>query len=242
MLNFILLMIFHIIGDFYLQSDKVARCKNARVSDKCKPCTKCKEKASMNFKYIVIHSLIYVIPFLLLLFMMDVMAAAIVIVMLTASHIVIDTISCCANKKLKATVVFLIDQAVHTGGLYLIFRFTSFNVVFSTYEGLIKIAFIVLLLIAPCSILINKLMEDTFPESVAMGLFDVGSIIGILERLLVIIFAYLGDLAAIAIIVTVKTWARTADLKENDFRNRYLLGTLASLVSAALVFMLYKIM
>lgn len=101
-------------------------------------------------------------------------------------------------------------------------------------------AFTVLLLIAPCSVMINKLMEDTFPGSVSVGLFDVGSIIGILERLLVVIFAYLGDLAAIAIIITVKTWARTADLKKKGFRNRYLLGTLASLVSAALVFMLYK--
>lgn len=240
MLNYILLMMLHLVGDFYLQSDKVARCKNARISDKCKSCDKCKDGASLNFAYIIIHSLIYVVPFLLLFFITNIKTLAIIIGTLIVSHVLVDTISCWLNKKMKATVVFLIDQAVHFAILYLIFRYADFAVISSTYETFVKVAFTVLLLIAPCSVMINKLMEDTFPGSVSVGLFDVGSIIGILERLLVVIFAYLGDLAAIAIIITVKTWARTADLKKKGFRNRYLLGTLASLVSAALVFMLYK--
>ena len=240
MLNYVQLMIMHLIGDFYLQSDKVARCKNARISDNCKACTKCKKGSSLNFGYVVLHSLIYVIPFLLLLFMENIKTVAAIVVALLLSHVLIDAIACWANKKAKATVVFLIDQAVHFGVLYLICKYASLDMISSAYATPIKVTFIVLLLIAPCSILINKLMEDTFPGSVSVGLFDVGSIIGILERLLVVIFAYLGDLAAIAIIITVKTWARTADLKKKGFRNRYLLGTLASLVLAALVFMLYK--
>lgn len=73
-----------------------------------------------------------------------------------------------------------------------------------------------------------------------MKVFDVGSIIGILERFLVIIFAYFEDFAAIAIIITVKTWARTNDLKEPDFRNKYLVGTLASMVLALVIFILAK--
>ena len=240
MLNYVQLMIMHLIGDFYLQSDKVARCKNARISDNCKSCTKCQKGSSLNFGYVVLHSLIYVIPFGLLLFMADTKTVAAIVVALVISHIIVDSVACWANKKTKVTVVFLIDQAVHSGVLYLIYKYSGIEMLSSAYATPIKVALIVLLLIAPCSILINKLMEDTFPGSVSVGLFDVGSIIGILERLLVVIFAYLGDLAAIAIIITVKTWARTADLKKKGFRNRYLLGTLASLVSAALVFMLYK--
>ncbi len=242
MLNYVLLIIMHLIGDFYLQSDKVARCKNARISDKCNSCTKCKKGSRLNFGYVVLHSLIYVIPFLLLFFITQIKTLAIVIAALIASHILVDSIACWASKKAKATVIFLIDQAIHFGTLYLIYRFADFDAIPSEYATPIKVAFVVLLLVAPCSILINKLMEDIFPGSVSIGLFDVGSIIGILERLLVVIFAYLGDLAAIAIIITVKTWARTSDLKKKGFRNRYLLGTLASLVSAALVFMLYRIM
>lgn len=240
MLDYVQLMIMHLIGDFYLQSDKVARCKNARISDKCKDCTKCKKGSSLNFGYVVIHSLIYIIPFLLQFFMTNIKTVIVIGAVLLGSHILIDSAACWANKKAKVTVVFLIDQVVHSGVLYLICKYAGLEMLSSAYATPIKVAFIVLLLIAPCSILINKLMEDTFPGSVSVGLFDVGSIIGILERLLVVIFAYLGDLAAIAIIITVKTWARTADLKKKGFRNRYLLGTLASLVLAALVFMLYK--
>ena len=84
-------------------------------------------------------------------------------------------------------------------------------------------------------------MKDVFSDTVEAGLFDVGSIIGILERVLVVVFAYLGDLAVIAVIITVKTWARSKDLEDPSFRNKYLLGTLASMVLAALVFMLYKL-
>lgn len=94
----------------------------------------------------------------------------------------------------------------------------------------------------PCSIFISKLFEDLYYESVYSGIFDIGSIIGILERFLVVIFALFGDFAAIAIIITVKTWARTNDLKEKDFRNKYLLGTLASLVLALCCYILFKIM
>lgn len=242
MLNFTLLMVLHLIGDFYLQSDKIARCKNARISSKCNSCTKCKKGSSLNLGYVVLHSLIYAIPFLLLLVVTNFKTLIAILVILVVSHVVVDSIACWANKRTKVTLAFLGDQVVHFGVLYLICSYAHFDEISSVYTTPIKVAFIVLLLIAPCSILINKLMEDTFPDSVSVGLFDVGSIIGILERLLVVIFAYLGDLAAIAIIITVKTWARTADLKEKEFRNRYLLGTLASLVAAALVFMLYRIL
>ena len=92
----------------------------------------------------------------------------------------------------------------------------------------------------PCSIVINKLFKDIYPDTEEMGIFDVGSMIGIMERILTVIFAYFGNFPAIAIIITVKTWARTNDLKEPEFRNKYLLGTLTSLVLALLIFIVYK--
>ena len=61
------------------------------------------------------------------------------------------------------------------------------------------------------------------------------------ERALVLIFASFGDFAAIAIIITIKTWARSNDLKDPEFRNKYLLGTLASLVLALIAFLIYRL-
>ena len=105
-------------------------------------------------------------------------------------------------------------------------------------------ALIILLLIMPSSVIINKLFEDVFSKNKEAGLFDVGSIIGVLERGLVLIFSCFGDFAAIAIIITVKTWARSNDLKQDDdrFRDKYLLGTLASLVLALLIFLIYNVL
>ena len=92
----------------------------------------------------------------------------------------------------------------------------------------------------PCSIMISKLFKDIYPNTAEIGMFDIGSIIGIMERILTVIFAYFENFPAIAIIITVKIWARTNDLKEPEFRNKYLLGTLTSLVLALLVFIIYK--
>ena len=92
----------------------------------------------------------------------------------------------------------------------------------------------------PCSITINKLIQDIYPNSNETGMFDVGSMIGVMERIWTVVFACLGNFSAIAIIITIKTWARTNDLKETELRNKYLLGTLTSLVWALLIFIIYN--
>lgn len=48
MVNFLFFMVLHLIGDFYLQTTKVARCKNAKVSPVCNQCAKCKKGAKLN--------------------------------------------------------------------------------------------------------------------------------------------------------------------------------------------------
>ena len=71
MINFILLLILHLIGDFYLQTDKVAKCKGAQISSECNRCKqtkKCTADTKFKLGYIIIHSLIYALPFLVLLF------------------------------------------------------------------------------------------------------------------------------------------------------------------------------
>lgn len=96
----------------------------------------------------------------------------------------------------------------------------------------------------PCSIMINKLFNDIYPDSDdEKGIFDIGSIDWDCGKDSDSDFCYvLGIIPAIAIIITVKTWARTNDLQEPEFRNKYLLGTLTSLVLALLIFIGYKML
>lgn len=241
MVNFIILIILHLLGDFYLQTAKIAKCKNAKIDSACHDCTKCKKNSKVNYKYIFIHIMLYFVPFITLFFMTDWFSALIIILILLVSHGIIDALSCFFNKKAKRTLVFILDQFLHIGILYLIYKIFSFNSVFDKYTIAAKTIFTVLILIAPCSIFINKLFEDLYPDTINKGIFDIGSIIGILERFLVIIFSYYQNFAAIAIIITVKTWARSNDLKELEFRNKYLLGTLASLVLSLCSYILFKI-
>ncbi|HEY7133346.1 MAG TPA: DUF3307 domain-containing protein [Candidatus Limnocylindrales bacterium] len=62
----------------------------------------------------------------------------------------------------------------------------------------------------------------------------VGATIGILERILIVVFVLTGSQAAIGFVVAAKTLARFRLLDDRDFAEYYLLGTLAS-VSVAII-------
>lgn len=241
MVNYLPLIILHLLGDFYLQTTKVAQCKNAKKGLACGECEECKDDSWINKKYLLVHSLLYIVPFFILYFIIGCADATVVIGVLLVTHILVDTATCYFNKKNKQTVVFIVDQALHLGIICLIPRFVAFNYnIYDCYYAVLKVIFACFMLIMPCSILINKLFKDIYPQSNEMGMFDIGSIIGVMERILTFIFACFESFPAIAIIITVKTWARTNDLKEPEFRNKYLLGTLTSLVLALIIFVVYK--
>lgn len=239
--KYLILFVLHLLGDFYLQTTKVAQCKNARKGTACGTCKKCKDSSWINWKYLLFHSLLYIVPFGVLYFCMRGIYVIAVISILFVTHILIDAVSCYFNEKNKQTVVFIIDQALHVGIICLLSQFVIFSYyIDDCYYAVLKIVFTGLMLIMPCSIMINKLFKDIYPQSNEMGMFDIGSVIGVMERILTFIFACFESFPAIAIIITVKTWARTNDLKEPEFRNKYLLGTLTSLVLALIIFIVYK--
>lgn len=62
----------------------------------------------------------------------------------------------------------------------------------------------------------------------------VGTTIGVLERILIVVFVLTGSEAAIGFVVAAKTLARFRLLDDRDFAEYYLLGTLAS-VSVAII-------
>lgn len=137
----------------------------------------------------------------------------VIIIVLLITHLLIDLGTCYFNKKTRQTVVFILDQLLHIGVLCNMSRVLSVCYDLSDFYKTLKIVFLGLMLIMPCSIMINKLFNDIYPDSDdEKGIFDIGSMIGIMERILTVIFASFGNYPAIAIIITVKTWARTNDL------------------------------
>ena len=241
MVNLLILLIFHILGDFYLQTSKIAKCKNAYVEESCNTCNKCKKNSFVNNKFLLLHTFLYIVPFFLLFCTTKWTSALFIIAMLLFSHYAIDIVSCYLNKRIKQCFVFVFDQALHIAILLETYFLFEFDSTFFPYQTIIKIIFSVLLLAVPSSVFINKLFCDLFPQANQGKIFEVGSIIGMFERALAFIFACFGNFAAIAIIISIKTWARTNDLKDHEFRNKFLLGTLASLVFSLIAFLIYNL-
>ena len=104
MVKYLILIILHLVGDFYLQSTKVALCKNAKKGSACGDCKKCKDGSWINWKYLIVHSLVYIVPFFVLYLIMRIVYATIVVGILLVTHMVIDTVSCYFNKKNKQTL------------------------------------------------------------------------------------------------------------------------------------------
>ena len=81
---------------------------------------------------------------------------------------------------------------------------------------------------------VNALPASASAPAAVGGSAQVGATIGILERLLIVVFVLAGTDAAIGFVVAAKTLARFRLLDDRDFAEYYLLGTLGS-VSVAIV-------
>ncbi len=77
------------------------------------------------------------------------------------------------------------------------------------------------------------LRRHRLPE--AGGLRRGGAVIGVLERALTLTFVLLGQYTAVALIVNAKSIARFPELKDRQFAEYYLVGTLSSMLFATLV-------
>lgn len=214
----------HVLGDFYFQTNKMASKKD---------------------KYIVSHVIIYTVTIMTIYWLMtrskDVIVLGLFVLM---THFLIDWFNQYINKKNQniSVLTFIIDQTLHIAIL------TTFLVM---YDGIVVIkeqvntvlllTTIILYLIMPSSILIDKVLEMVNKvQSPKMFKLDEGTVIGILERLLILVMGISGTLSGIGFLIAAKTMVRYGQFdnngKDNNFRSKYLIGTLLSVL---LGFVLY---
>jgi len=84
--------------------------------------------------------------------------------------------------------------------------------------------------VAPPEVVLSEPAPPPAPQPAQTA--RVGATIGILERILVVVFVLTGTEAAIGFVVAAKTLARFRLLDDRDFAEYYLLGTLASVAVA----------
>lgn len=238
---FYLYFLGHIAGDFYFQSQSMAERKRADIKMVCK------------------HALLYWLAMLAVsvpLLIADPAAGVIAFAAAGLSHLIIDVIKyAAARKNPDSLAVFIADQALHIAiiiaGSYILQRFIppdGISVLFAgmgiSYIKTATFAAALALMGRPANIAFKKIMnaaraEDKFGDTVA-GMRNAGAIIGTLERIIVCVMFFLGEYAAIAIVLTAKSIARYNKLQaEPKFAEYYLIGTLSSIAYAVFVSMIF---
>jgi len=239
---FILLLLGHILGDFYLQTKGMA------------------EKKEKSIKWVLLHCLCYWGTMLLV--GLPIISYEIILIMTVASilHLAIDVVkyiylSAMLKKSKKTQIIerniFFADQILHLLSLIVIAYWITINDIliielniikefFSTVgiSELLTLSWMLALLAIhkPANIVIQKLLMVYKPENKEEDIKkdnNAGRFIGTVERSIMLIFLSIGQYSAIGLVLTAKSIARYDRIsKEKDFAEYYLLGTL---ISTALV-------
>ena len=237
-MNFAVLVIAHLIGDFYFQTNGMA-----------------KEKQS-SFKILLLHCLIYTITIYITIYILtgQVIANLCMAAIIGLAHIFVDYIKMEYEKNhQKAKVIlFILDQIIHISILYwayLNFK-TEILLNLGTY-GFNIVAIVISILICgkPAAIIISFVLDmlnssEQQNQSVSeksQSYLRVGSWIGILEREIILVLGILQEYEAIGFVLAAKSLARHKQLDKPDFAEKYLVGTLLSSLIALLCAIIYVI-
>lgn len=246
------LLLCHVIGDYYLQSEKTAVEKQG------------------NLKKTFMHCVYYCIPFLLFSFLDAFLLTrhfpAAMLLSATAAHLCIDLLKHALQKTFplqeKQTYpdywVYVIDQLFHLAALiaiayHLYPSFSGYLQENLTILLFIKTALLVLLILKPTNVTFRILFarfQEPDPDLTRhsspltdgqKGIKGAGAVIGNLERLLTALFLGLNQYAAIGLIMTAKSITRYDKISKNPaFAEYYLIGTLYSIfVTTGLYLLLF---
>jgi hypothetical protein len=233
---FVLILLGHVIGDFYLQSKRIAQQK---------------EK---SYAWLLLHGGLYAVAMFAVCIPFMTAELAIAATVASVLHLLIDVIKHIVlsifskNSKKTQSVersAFFIDQLIHLISILVIVNFLAAGTsgirsweFLSDFAGRIGILIHVLLsyllsfllLHKPSNIAIQKLLTPFRPEAEADEKSNhAGRLIGTIERIIMFILIALGQFAAIGLVLTAKSIARYDRIsKEKDFAEYYLLGTLVS--------------
>ncbi|MDF2543757.1 MAG: hypothetical protein K0S47_3475 [Herbinix sp.] len=233
---FVVLLIGHVLGDFYLQTNSIA------------------EKKDVSYRCFVIHIMEYTISMGVVLILAIPYSNNLLFIWLSSSllHLCVDLIKRAAKRFIKNNALkiylenrsFIIDQVLHLCSLIAIWYFWGSNLVVRPFieqdiidfpDKPIVILLCFLCILRPVGILIGKGELWDFKKHNMQPVTKVqnaGKMIGYLERTIVLFFLIYQQYGAIAFILTAKSVARFKEIETSrDMAEYYLIGTLLSVVS-----------
>ncbi|MEG2544628.1 MAG: DUF3307 domain-containing protein [Longicatena sp.] len=222
MSTILILFICHIISDFYIQSNIIA-----------------KNKKNLNTSMLK-HSFIYSVTYLLALCLVKEEAYYLIVIII--SHLLIDVCSVHFKNKYqdKECMLFCIDQILHLTVIY----YCSFYIVLKeTFSlNILTTILAILILIKPVSIFISLIFKTIFRNEKNVEEIKIGRYIGYLERTIIFLLCIFNSISTIGFVLAAKTLVRYKDINtnENHFQEKYLIGTLLSTIGALCCFALVK--
>ena len=232
------MLIGHFIGDFYFQTDEIARNK-----------TGCKSQ-------LIKHCLLYTLAMLIVIVPLFTPKLLIYSLIISFIHLVVDFIkSNIKNEEKHEVGIYFLDQVIH---IFVIIGFVAFisNNLYLSYLSPIKKLFnqfeleklkvlsvllAFLIIIKPASITIKILLAKygNFIKEEKEGVPNTGALIGELERFIILLMLTQGQYAAIGFVLTAKSIARYNKIVEKiEFSEYYLLGTFLSTLIAITTYLL----
>ncbi len=223
-----MLLIGHVLGDFYLQPARWVKDKQQK-----------KLRAPALYLHALVHSALSALV-LISAGSVSVLLLAVLLFIVFASHAAIDALKAFAKPRVTP---FLLDQLAHIVVLVAVWAVAtdqvsaltefSFGKLADYRHGVIAVAY--LLVLAPASVVIKLLLApwsepaETTHHDPTMAF--AGQRIGYLERLLVLTFILLDQISAVGFLLAAKSIFRFGDLSKQRDRamtEYVLLGTLTS--------------
>jgi hypothetical protein len=231
---FFLLLLVHLVADFYLQ-------RKSWIESKIKY----KEKSIGLFKHIITHLVLNGVVLFAYLGLSALFFSALFTIIIT--HYAIDIWKTYQGFYLKS---FLIDQCAHVLILASVSAYIAqpdlqqWHAYLSDYTKLEHLIVIAVFLFAwkPLSLIIQLILtpytKNMQSNDKTLGLPYAGEWIGILERFLVIIFVLIGQFAGIGFLLAAKSVFRFGDMRREQDRKLTEYIMLGTLFSVTLAFLL----
>jgi len=233
-----LLMIGHLLGDFYFQPDSMA------------------EEKKKSFWITLLHCFIYsVIMYIVLALMTGQLFSYISLALLVGVlHLGVDSIKYIIHKVGKLEkyqlVVFIFDQIIHIVLLMIVAYMYTIKIdiswipeipeyIVNGIGGYLVVACAFLFCGKPAAVIVSLVFSmiphtiqnsqgDEKEENEKQEEIKIGSWIGILEREIMLILGLLGEYGAIGFVIAAKSLARHNQFNIPAFAEKYLIGTLVS--------------
>jgi hypothetical protein len=245
MILLIQLFLAHILGDFFLQPAKWVREKTQK---------------RLRSIYLYIHVLIH---FLLILIITGDTGLWKIALLISLSHLLIDGIKLLAQKESDSRAWFFADQLLHLAVLLIVWIVQDkvvmdFHALWNRTNLILVTA--VLFLLNPASIVIKTVISKWTPgapgasgapgrgehttgatANIYRSLENAGQLIGMIERVLVLIFIFVGRWEGVGFLLAAKSVFRFGDLKDardTKLTEYVLIGTLLSFGMAVITSLL----